>query len=81
MADGNGNLGLYPVKDRQHYHHVLSEGGGGDGSDDSDCNDHELDLEISLVIGNCHHHRRHHHLNHHHLQEKKELDLLEMITP
>ncbi|XP_010038784.1 MYB-like transcription factor 4 [Eucalyptus grandis] len=85
MVDGNGNLGLYPVEDHQYYHHnhhyqVLSEAGGGDGSEESDYNDHELDLEMSLEIGDRHHHHRQHHPNHHHHQEKKELDLLEMIA-
>ncbi|KAI6673543.1 hypothetical protein NL676_001449 [Syzygium grande] len=84
MVDGNGNLGLYPVMDHHHYHqnhhhHVLSEGGDG-GSEESDYDDHELDLEMSLEIGDGHHHRCHHHPNRHHHQEKKELDLLEMIA-
>ncbi|XP_048138548.1 uncharacterized protein LOC125315961 [Rhodamnia argentea] len=77
MADGNENLGLHPVKDCQHSHHVLSEGGG---SKESDCNDHELDLKISLEIGNHHHHRRHHRPNHRHHQEEEELDWLEMTA-
>ncbi|KAL3723106.1 hypothetical protein ACJRO7_035307 [Eucalyptus globulus] len=78
MVDGNGNLGLYQVKDH-HYHQGLSEGGGNGGGGRCD-NDRELDLEMRLGMDGdrCRHHRHQHHSDHHR-REIKELDLLEMM--
>ncbi|KAL3723109.1 hypothetical protein ACJRO7_035310 [Eucalyptus globulus] len=79
MVDGNGDLGLYQVKDH-HYHRVLSEGGG-NGIKKRYDNGHKFDFEMTLEMdGVCHRHRRHQHQNDHHRQKIKELDLLEKIA-
>ncbi|XP_048131606.1 myb-like protein AA [Rhodamnia argentea] len=79
MGDGNGNLGLYRVKDNR-YHQVQRESGG-NGSEERFGNGRELNLEMSLEMDGDRHHRHHpHHHNDYQRREIKKLDFLEMMA-